>query len=111
MKHAQTITLTHFFLFGPIAERTLTEQRKTQGHSLQVLQIVASSDNGNPTIRQAAAVHFKNIVKKGWDSENAVGISNEYYFVIKLELNPHQLEILSGRNGWHCHFPKRPSAD
>jgi hypothetical protein len=29
-------------------------------------------NNANPAIRQAAAVHFKNIVKKAWDAEAEV---------------------------------------
>ena len=72
-------TLTHASLFLKFsAERHLTEARKVEGHPLQVLQIVASSDHANQAIRQAAAVHFKNIVKKGWDTEAEV--SSCYYF-------------------------------
>ena len=39
-----------------------------------MLQLIASLDgnSANPAIRQAAAVHFKNIVKKGWDTEAEV---------------------------------------
>ena len=32
---------------------------------------VASSDGVEPSVRQAAAVHFKNTIKNGWDSEDA----------------------------------------
>jgi exportin-2 (importin alpha re-exporter) len=35
---------------------------------LEILKLVASSDGGiDPAVRQAAAVHFKNLIKKGWD--------------------------------------------
>ena len=41
-----------------------------------VLQLIASGDNANPSdaaVRQAAAVHFKNIVKKAWDENREDG--------------------------------------
>jgi len=49
------------------AEQHLIVAQKINGHPLAVLRIVASSDIANSAVRQAAAVHFKNIVKKGWD--------------------------------------------
>ena len=48
----------------------LSDATKHSGYHLsEVLRLIASMDgqNANPAIRQAAAVHFKNIVKKGWD--------------------------------------------
>lgn len=53
---------------GFAAEQHLNEAQKIPGHPLIVLQLVAS-DSVNPSVRQAAAVHFKNIVKKGWDAD------------------------------------------
>jgi exportin-2 (importin alpha re-exporter) len=38
-----------------------------------VLQLVASSDASDATVRQAAAVHFKNTIKKGWDVNREEG--------------------------------------
>jgi hypothetical protein len=66
----------------------LTEARKVEGHPLQVLQIVASSDHANQAIRQAAAVHFKNIVKKGWDSEAEVCVSKIYCIKTNITYTP-----------------------
>ena len=63
------LTLCMFTLIP--AERLLSDATKNSGHCLEVLRLIASMDgnNSNPAIRQAAAVHFKNIVKKGWDAE------------------------------------------
>jgi len=51
------------------AERALlSSQSTTPGHALAILRVVSTSSN-NPTdgaVRQAAAVHFKNMIKKGW---------------------------------------------
>lgn len=52
------------------AEKHLDEALKTAGHPLQVLQIVANATVAEQPIQQAAAVHFKNVVKKGWDANN-----------------------------------------
>ena len=49
------------------AEKNLHEAQKLQGHPLQVLQLVANAPPNEAAIQQAAAVHFKNVVKKGWD--------------------------------------------
>mmetsp|Transcript_54946 Transcript_54946/g.83166 ORF Transcript_54946/g.83166 Transcript_54946/m.83166 type:complete len:703 (-) Transcript_54946:965-3073(-) len=54
------------------AEKLLEEARKQPGHPLEVLRLVASSDAANASIRQAAAVHFKNLVKHGWDESKDV---------------------------------------
>lgn len=51
------------------AERHLAEARRTAGHPLAVLKIVASADAADAAVRQSAAVHFKNLVKKGWDEQ------------------------------------------
>lgn len=49
------------------AERALIASRATSGHALAVLRVVSTSvGNGDMAIRQSAAVHFKNMVKKGW---------------------------------------------
>jgi exportin-2 (importin alpha re-exporter) len=48
-------------------ERHLKEASKIDGHPLSVLRLIETEDASNLAIRQAAAVHFKNIVKKGWD--------------------------------------------
>lgn len=63
------------------AERLLSDSTKNPRHALEVLRLIASMDgnNANPAIRQAAAVHFKNIVKKGWDTESEV--SNGKYVI------------------------------
>lgn len=50
------------------AEKNLSQAQKTTGHPLQVLQIVANATPAESAIQQAAAVHFKNVVKKGWDT-------------------------------------------
>ena len=34
------------------------------------MQLIANSNEADAPVRQAAAVHFKNIVKKGWDTSN-----------------------------------------
>ena len=51
------------------AERALlSSQSTTPGHALAILRVVSTSSN-TPTdgaVRQAAAVHFKNMIKKGW---------------------------------------------
>lgn len=40
---------------------------------MAVLRFVAGDTPSNPAVRQAAAVHFKNIIKKGWDVTNEDG--------------------------------------
>lgn len=49
------------------AEKHLSGAKATPGHPLEILRIVASSDAADAAVRQAAAIHFKNVVKKGWD--------------------------------------------
>jgi exportin-2 (importin alpha re-exporter) len=45
----------------------LNQASKHPGHALDVVRLVASSDAADASVRQAAAVHFKNLIKKGWD--------------------------------------------
>ena len=60
------------------AERALLTAQSSPGHALAVLRVVSAGDNNNATaaaaellpVRQAAAVHFKNMVKKGWSPDN-----------------------------------------
>lgn len=71
-----------------IAEQTLGVAQKIPGHPLEVLRLIASSDVADIAIRQSAAIHFKNIVKKGWNAEAEDGtdgiiISNDDRCVIK----------------------------
>lgn len=56
-----------FFAATPTAEENLKAAQRIPGHPLEILKLVASSDGTDPAVRQAAAVHFKNLVKKGWD--------------------------------------------
>lgn len=49
------------------AESRLNELAKTPEHPLGILRLIASADASNTAVRQAAAVHFKNLVKNGWD--------------------------------------------
>ena len=44
----------------------MIQAQKDPSHHLKVLQLVASSEDAE-ALRQAAAVHFKNTIKKGWD--------------------------------------------
>jgi Importin-beta N-terminal domain len=39
---------------------------------LAVLQLIESAAAADAAVRQAAAVHFKNIVKNGWDEGREV---------------------------------------
>jgi exportin-2 (importin alpha re-exporter) len=54
------------------AERALVSAQSAPGHALAVLRVVSSAQGGDAggaadlAIRQAAAVHFKNMVKGGW---------------------------------------------
>ena len=54
------------------AESALLSSQSSPGHALAVLRLVAASSNANAggsgdlPVRQAAAVHFKNMVKGGW---------------------------------------------
>mmetsp|Transcript_24695 Transcript_24695/g.58398 ORF Transcript_24695/g.58398 Transcript_24695/m.58398 type:complete len:974 (+) Transcript_24695:152-3073(+) len=48
------------------AEKVLTDSTRTPGFLLQLLQLIANA-NANVTVRQAAAVYYKNAVKTAWD--------------------------------------------
>jgi exportin-2 (importin alpha re-exporter) len=65
-------TLTHFDDCCT-AEARLLELQKLPGFALHILKLVASPDVGNAAVRQAAAVNFKNTIKKGWDTINEDG--------------------------------------
>lgn len=67
------MTIFSLLSFSFQAEHLLTLSQATPGHPLRVLQIVASSDASHVAIRQAAAVHFKNLIKKGWDVNREEG--------------------------------------
>lgn len=62
-------------MFVALAEKQLEEEQKRPGHQLAILQLVATSDGAgaDAAVRQAAAVHFKNVVKKGWDVNREEG--------------------------------------
>jgi hypothetical protein len=70
-------------IFVSAAERNLNEAQKLQGHSLQVLHIVASDNAADAAVRQAAAVHFKNLCKNGWDTNSDVGRFLHYLNFLK----------------------------
>lgn len=65
------------------AEKQLLDAQEIPGYPLQVLRLVASADPNNSAVRLAAAIHFKNIVKKGWDVNREVSI---ILFVILAQL-------------------------
>ena len=48
------------------AERALLTSQTSQGHALTVLRLISSNDAADGPVRQSAAVHFNNMVKKGW---------------------------------------------
>lgn len=54
------------------AEARLSEGQKSQGYPLELLKLVASAECED-VIRQAAAVNFKNAIKKGWDTNREDG--------------------------------------
>jgi exportin-2 (importin alpha re-exporter) len=59
-------------IFNISAEQLLSESQKVPGHPLAVLQLIESAAASDAAVRQAAAVHFKNIVKNGWDEGREV---------------------------------------
>ena len=99
-------TLLAYWLLAKLsmaAESKLDQASKTQGHPLLVLQLIASSDASDAAVRQAAAVHFKNVVKLGWDvnrddGTNGIEISQQDRATIKSHLVelmctvPHQIQ-------------------
>ena len=63
------------------AESQLKSLRTTPGHALSVLRLISTATDSpsDMPVRQAAAVHFKNLVKKGWapdeDDESRIMMS------------------------------------
>jgi len=61
------------------AEAHLNEAMKQSTHGLEVLRLISNTNATSPAILQAAAVHFKNMVKHGWDEskdpQDTMGIS------------------------------------
>lgn len=57
------------------AEGHLAQAQKVSGHPLVVLRLVATntSDPHSDAVRQAGAVHFKNLIKNGWDEHHEDG--------------------------------------
>ena len=57
------------------AEHQLSTAQKIEGHPLITLRLVAANttDPQSNAVRQAAAVHFKNLIKKGWDEDHEDG--------------------------------------
>ncbi|KAI2512714.1 CAS/CSE protein [Fragilaria crotonensis] len=55
------------------AETHIVEATKIDGHVLSVLRHIETEDIFNAHIRQAAAVHFKNCIKKAWDTTSEDG--------------------------------------
>lgn len=51
------------------AERALLMAQASPGHALTVLRLISSNDAADGPVRQSAAVHFKNMVKKGWEPD------------------------------------------
>lgn len=58
-----------------IAEEQLSQAQKVSGHPLEVLRLIANKNETDANVQQAAAVHFKNIVKKGWNEDAEVRYS------------------------------------
>lgn len=57
------------------AEARLTADQVSPEHLMNLLRLIQNTDAADASIRQAAAVHFKNTVKKGWDVNNEDGTS------------------------------------
>lgn len=88
---ACSLCLLTIQLFFGSAEQRLKSSQTAAGHPLEVLKLVASSDASFDAVRQASSVHFKNLVKKGWDVNREEGnegiiISAEDRFTIKNHL-------------------------
>ncbi|KAL7580108.1 hypothetical protein ACA910_012869 [Epithemia clementina (nom. ined.)] len=90
LKHIVGETLSPYPDVRKKAEENLELAQKTPGYASQVLQLVALSDGVEPNVRQAAAVHFKNTVKNGWDpelaKENGIVIDDNERQTIKTHL-------------------------
>jgi serine/threonine protein kinase len=66
-----------------LAERHLKEASKVDGHPLSVVRLIETEDASNLAIRHAAAVHFKNIVKEGWDINKEDGNKTNEQVAVK----------------------------
>jgi hypothetical protein len=86
------------------AERQLSEAQQISGHPLTALRIVAGDLPSNPAVRQAAAVHFKNIVKNGWDEHNEVRKLEQVLCVISVEVSVSPFHVSIGRTAGYYHF-------
>lgn len=58
------------------AEEDLRRAQPTKGHSIRILSLVHENSTP-PAIRQAAAIHFKNLVKQKWDDETYTELQAE----------------------------------
>ena len=108
------IFVFHYFT----AERNLSQAQKVAGHPLQVLQIVATATAAEGPIQQAAAVHFKNIVKKGWEADVSVGSLILVCAVGRISFCKSHTRVLTkqflnlyccliGKSRGNRHFPRR----
>mmetsp|Transcript_36288 Transcript_36288/g.87897 ORF Transcript_36288/g.87897 Transcript_36288/m.87897 type:complete len:977 (+) Transcript_36288:29-2959(+) len=74
------------------AEAQLNQASKQPGHAMEVVRLVASADAADAAVRQSAAVHFKNLIKKGWDESkdeadrHGIVISGEDRITVKKHL-------------------------
>lgn len=68
------------------AEEQLSQAQKVSGHPLEVLRLIANKNETDANVQQAAAVHFKNIVKKGWNEDAEDGTDG-----IQISLNDRNL--------------------
>ena len=83
----------HFLFFS--AEDLLVQAQKISSHHLEILKIVASSDGTDNALRQAAAVHFKNTIKKGWDINREDG--NEGIVILeadRITIKTHLVQLM-----------------
>lgn len=72
-------TLSHVPDTRKAAEAHLQEAMKQPSHGLDVLRLISNTSAASPAVLQAASVHFKNMVKHGWDEskdpQDRMGIS------------------------------------
>ena len=60
------------------AEKQLADAKKVPGHPMAILQLIESSTAAEESVRQAAAIHFKNFIKKSWDEAHEVSQWKSY---------------------------------
>ena len=64
------IAMTHHNL---PAEKQLADAKKVPGHPMAILQLIEGGGTAaDEAVRQAAAIHFKNFIKKSWDEAHEV---------------------------------------